>query len=115
MKKKEETIVVSVRCIDTTAYDNDVDKTACAEYGEMVWLSSSWREKTVNKIICEHCFKKEKYQKLNYSANVTEECLNNAIELIRRHFDDKKKKKDIREEVIKIMEKKLDKKVNVIK
>ncbi len=115
MKKKEETIVISVRCIDATAYDDNVDKTVCTECGEMVWISPLWRGKVVDKVICEHCFKKEKYQKLNYSANVTEECLNDAIEFIRSHFDNKKKKKDIREEMIKMMEERLDKKINIIK
>lgn len=115
MKEKEETIVVTARCIDMAASCDDIDKIPCIECGEMTWLSSSWRGRKIDKAICGPCFGKEKYRNGDYSANVTEECLNNAIKLAREHYGMKKTNKEIREKMMEIMEEKLGKKINVVK
>lgn len=115
MNDKEEIIVITMRCIDMAASCDNIDTMRCAECGEMTWLSTSWREKKIDKVICESCFGKGKYQDGDYSANVTENCLNDAIKIIREHYGMAKTEKEIREKMIKIMENKLGKKINIIK
>lgn len=115
MKGKDEIIVVTARCIDMTAYYDDIDKMPCSECGEMTWLSSSWRGKKIGKIVCGHCFEGEKYKNRDYSANVTEECLNNAIKTIREHYGITKTDKELKKEAIEILEGQIGKKINIIK
>lgn len=115
MDNKDEIIVITMRCIDMAASCDDIDKMQCAECGEMTWLSASWRGKKIDKIICKSCFEKEKYLDGDYSANVTEECLDDAIKFVREHYGVAKTDKEIRERMVKIVERKLGKKINIIK
>jgi hypothetical protein len=115
MKKKDEIVVVTMRCIDMAASRSDVDKIRCAECGEMTWLSISWRGKKIDRIICESCFKNRKYKNSDYSACVTEECLEEAVESVRDNYGETTPDKDIKKRMIKIVEEKLGKKVKIIK
>jgi hypothetical protein len=113
MEDKEEIIVITARCIDMAAFCDDSDKMPCIDCGEMTWLSSSWRGKKIDKIICEHCL--VKYSDEDSSASVTEECLNNAIKFLRERFYTIETDQEITERTMKIMEKKFGKKINIIK
>lgn len=115
MKDKDKIIVITARCMDMTAYYDDMDKMPCSECGEMTWLSSSWRGRKIDKIVCGHCFEGEKYKKGDYSANVTEECLNNAIKTIKEHYGRKETDKELKKQAIEILERQIGKKINIIK
>lgn len=114
-EEKEEIIVITARCIDMVAHADKIDKIPCSECGEMTWLSISWRGRQIDKILCEHCFEKKEFQISDYNANITETCLKDAIKGARKYFGSKKTDKEIKEEMMKIMEKKIGKKINIIK
>jgi hypothetical protein len=113
MGDKEEIIVVTMRCIDMAASCSDVDKIKCAECGEMTWLSSSWRGKKIDKAVCEHCFEKEKYKNGDYSAYVTEACINYALEQIKEFCSQEGTDEDIKKRMIKYMEHKMGVKITI--
>lgn len=115
MRYKDQIVVVTVRCMDMTAYYDDVDKIPCSECGEMTWLSSSWKGKKIDKIVCGHCFENGKYKNTDYSANVTEECLNGATKRIRELYGLTETDKELRKRAIDIMEKQIGKKINIVK
>jgi hypothetical protein len=112
-EEKEEAIVVTVRCIDMTASCVDIDIAKCTECGEETWLSTSWREKKIDKIVCKHCFDKN-YMDGDYSANITEECLNQVIKFVRERCSTTRPEKEIRKELIDMMQEKLGKQINII-
>jgi len=112
-EEKEETIVVTARCIDMTASSIDIDIMKCTECGEETWLSTSWREKKIDKIICKHCFDKN-YMDRDYSVNITEECLNEVIKFARERLSIIRPEKEIRKELIDMIQEKLGKQINII-
>lgn len=113
--KEDEIIVITARCIDNVAHFDDIDKTQCEICGEMTWLSSSWRGRKIDKIICSHCFKNGKYQDEDSSTNITEACLNDAAKFMKKRYKLKNTDKEIKEKMIKVVEKNLGEKINVIK
>lgn len=115
MKEKNEIVVVTARCMDISAYYDDIDKMPCSECGEMTWLTSSWRGRKIDKVICGHCFESGKFKNIDYSANVTEECLNNAIKAIREHYGRTETDKELKKKAIEILEKQIGKKINIVK
>ena len=115
MKDKEEIIVVTARCTDVAASCGDIDKVPCTGCGEMTWLSNSWRGKKIDKIICVHCFKNsEKYKGSDCSANVTERCISDAVEWAKKNHCPERTRKEIREEMIRIMEEKMGRKIKIV-
>lgn len=114
-KDEDQIIVVAARCIDVVAYSDDIDKGQCEECKEMVWLSANWRGKKIDKIICDHCFKMENYEDDDTSTNITEACLNDALKLARERFMMIGTDEDIKRRIIKIMEERIGKKINIIK
>ena len=108
----DEIIVVTARCIDVAACRDNTDKKPCIDCGEMVWLSHSWKGKKIDKVICEHCFEKEKYQNHDYSAHISDEVMDDVTEIIKRRGsqlpDD-----EIKEMMIKVLESRIGKKVNI--
>ena len=116
MKDKEEIVVVTKRCVDMAAYCDDIDKVPCADCGEMTWISSSWRGKKVDRVVCMNCFESsEKYKGDDCSGNVTEKCLSDVIEWVKKHHYPERTDKEIGEEIIRVMEGVMGKKINIIK
>lgn len=113
-KDEDQIIVVTARCIDITAFSDDIDKGQCEECKEMVWLSPNWRGKKVDKIICDHCFKKENYDKDDFHTNITEACLNNAMKFAKERLRMRGTDEDIKRGIIKIMEDRIGEKINII-
>ena len=114
-KDKDNIIVVASRIIDTVAHSEIVDRGQCEECKEMVWLSVNWRGKKVDKIICDHCFKKENYEDDDFSTNITEACLNDAIKYVRTCMGMTGTDEEISKRIIKIMEERIGEKINIIK
>ncbi len=113
MKDDDEIIVVTARIIDTVAYFDDIDKRPCEKCGEMTWLSTNWRGRKIDKIICYHCFKKENNKEKDFA--VTEACIKDAVNVVKELNHMKETKKEIRKKLIKVMEEELGKKIDVIK
>jgi hypothetical protein len=113
MGEKEEVIVVTMRCIDMAACCDDIDKIKCADCGEMTWLSSHWRGKKIDRAVCEHCFEKDEYKNVDYSAYVTKNCLNDAAKQLKKSENLKGGYEDIKKRMIEYLEKKLGKKVTI--
>jgi predicted RNA-binding Zn-ribbon protein involved in translation (DUF1610 family) len=107
----DQTVIVTMRCIDMASPRYDTVKVPCSKCGEMTWLSASSRNMKFDKIICEPCFfKDEKHKDGDYNAYVTEESLNDAfIALENRGI------KTTKEEMIRKMEEKIGKKLTVTK
>jgi len=115
MDGEDQVIVLTMRCIDMAPSSYDLEKRPCAECGEMTWLSGSWRGKKVDKIVCTECFYKSKeYKNGDYTANVTEECLEDAKNWARRNLSTKKTDEEIKARMIEIMENKTGKKLKII-
>ena len=114
-KDKDNIIVVASRIIDTVAHCEIVDRGQCEECKEMVWLSVNWRGKKVDKIICDHCFKKENYEDDDFSTNITEACLNDAVKYVREHMGMRGTEEEIRKSIIKVMEERIGEKINIVK
>lgn len=114
---KDQMIVITTRCIDMAPPDHDVKKEKCQECGEMVWLSSQWNGKKIDKIICAVCFHESKeYESGDYIASVTDECLEDAKDWVRRNLnvgaiDDN----EIRKKMIEVVESSIGKKLNVVR
>ncbi len=89
MKKKidEEDIIVvmTVRCIDMAATTENIDKIPCTECGEMTWISTSFRGKKIDKIVCKPCYDKIYHNEKEYFACTTQECLDEAFEWAKQH------------------------------
>ncbi len=109
--EKDESVVITMRCIDMASPTSDVDKTSCSECGEITWISTSFRGKKIDKIICENCFfKSGKHKDQEYYPCVTEECLNDAFTALERRGI-----KTTKEDMIRRMEDKIGKKLKIIK
>ncbi len=88
---KDQVTVLTVRCIDMAPPLHEVDKIPCSECGEMTWISKSFKEKKIDKITCTKCFYDgDVYKSGDYSANVTEETVEEVIKYIRSRFEIKK-------------------------
>lgn len=114
MDNKDRIIIVTARCIDTVAFEYDVDKRPCSYCGEMTWVSRSWREKRIDKIVCGMCFTKEKYQEKDFSANVTEETVNDTIKLVKERYSPNMTEEEIMERMMKVVEKEIGRKINIV-
>lgn len=109
--EEDQTVLVTMRCIDMVSHTSDVDKVPCSECGEMTWLSAASRKIKFDKIICDSCiFKSGKYKDEDYYAHVTEECLNDAFELL-----ESRGIKTTKEEMVRRMEEKIGKKLKIVK
>lgn len=109
--EKDENVVITMRCIDMASPTSDIDKVPCSECGEITWISTSFRGKKIDKIICENCFfKSGKYKDEDYYACVTEECLNDAFTVL-----ESRGIMTTKEEMIMIVEEKIGKKLKIIK
>ena len=113
MGDKEEIIVVTTRCIDNVAYFDNIDKIKCSKCGEMTWLSISWRGKKIDKVICAHCFEKDEQKKVDYSACVTKACLNDALKHLKDTLHLEGTDDDIKERMIRCLERKLGKRITI--
>lgn len=112
---KDNIIVVASRVIDTVAHCEIVDRGQCEECNELVWLSVNWRGKKIDKIICDHCFKKENYEYDDFSTNITEACLNDAVKYVKEHMRMRGTDEEIRKSIIKVMEERIGEKINIVK
>jgi predicted RNA-binding Zn-ribbon protein involved in translation (DUF1610 family) len=109
--EEDQKVLVTMRCIDMVSPTSDVDKVPCSECGEMTWLSAASRKIKFDKIICDPCmFKSGKYKDEDYCACVTEECINDALELLGGRGI-----KTTREEMVKKMEDKIGKRLKIVK
>ena len=115
MKNSAKIIVVTARCIDMAASCEDIDRVPCTECGEITWLSSSWRGKKIDKIVCGACFEKGKYKNKDHSVNVTEECLNDAAKFVKENYGRSRSDKEVKKIMMDIMEKRIGRKINIEK
>jgi len=108
--EQDESVVITMRCIDMSSPTSEVDKVHCSECGEITWISTSFRGHKIDKIICEKCFfESGKHKEEDYCPCVTEECLNDAfIALESRGIMTTK------EEMIRRMEEKIGKKLKIV-
>lgn len=92
---------------------SDVDKRKCDDCGEMTWISSSFRERKVDKVICSVRIEKyfEKFKDKDYSVVVTEKCIEDAIGAIAHHSGEV----CTREDLLKDFEDKMGRKISVVK
>ncbi len=100
--------VVTVRVIDLA---NPVPGTwtiPCDECGELTWISGIWKNKKIDKVVCEPCFFKN-YKDGDYTACAFEENIEQALEWFRGRGMDV-----TREELIKNIEIKLGKEMKII-
>jgi predicted RNA-binding Zn-ribbon protein involved in translation (DUF1610 family) len=108
---EDQKVLVTMRCIDMVSPSSDVDKVPCSECGEMTWLSASSRNIKFDKIICDSCMiKSGKYKYEDYYACVTEECINDALELLGGRGI-----KTTKEEMVRMMEEKIGKRLKIVK
>lgn len=115
MNDEDQVVVLTMRCIDMAPSSRDVDKALCSECGEMTWLSCSWKGKKIDKIVCTECFYNSKeYKSGDYSASVTEECLEESKDWARRHLNIKKTDEEIKTQMIEIVEDKIGKEIKII-
>lgn len=105
-------IVVTMRCMDVVPY-TDVDKRKCDDCGEMTWISSSFRDRKVDKVICSVCIEKyiEGYNDEDCDMLVTEKCLEDAINAVACRTGEM----CTREDVLKAVENKVGRKIIVVK
>lgn len=109
--EKDENVVITMRCIDMSSPTSDIDKVPCSECGEITWISTSFRGKKIDKIICEKCFfKSGKHKDKDYYACVTEECLNDAFTVLESRGINTTK-----EEMVRRMEEKIGKKLKIVR
>lgn len=109
--EKDQNVVITMRCIDMASPTSDVDKVPCSECGEITWISTSFRGKKVDKIICESCFfKSGKHKDEDYHACVTEECLNEAFVTL-----ESRGIKTTKEEMVRRMEERVGKKLKIVR
>lgn len=114
MDNKDQIAVITMRCINMAPSGCDVEKRPCTKCGEMTWLSSSWKGKKIDKIICAECFyKSNEYKGDDHSVNVTEECLEEAKNWAKSRLNIKKTDEEIKSEMMKIMEDKIGKKLTI--
>lgn len=107
---QEESAIVTVRCTDMIRPVSDAVKVPCSDCGEIVWLSLSSRNIKFDKIICEQCFfNNEKQKDEDYSACITEDCINDALKSLERRGVNTTK-----EELIKKTEEKIGKKLTIV-
>lgn len=111
IEEEDTQVVVTIRCIDMASPISNVDKVPCSECGEMTWVSVSFRNKKIDKVVCEPCFfKNDIYKHKDSHACVTEECLNEAFNWAKQSGY-----KVTKEDMIKNMEEKIGKKLTVVK
>lgn len=117
MNDEDQVVVIAVRCIDMAPYSHDIiGKVSCSECGEMTWLSSSWKGKKIDKIICMKCFYKSKeYKSGDYAACVTEECLEDAKDWARRNLNTKKTDEEIKAKMVEIVEGEIGKELKIVR
>lgn len=112
----DEVAVITVRIIDMAPPSDDTEKRLCSVCGEMTWLSKHWKGKRIDKIICEKCFyDSEEYKKKEINPKVTEECVESAIKKIRMLYNLKDTDDEIRERLMIEFEKKIGKKIEIVK
>lgn len=116
MDDEDQIVVLTIRCIDMAPSSDDVKKAPCSTCGEMTWLSSSWKGKKIDKIICSECFYKSKeYKNGDYSASVTEECLEGAKDWVRRNLNlENLTDKEIKAGIVEVMEGEIRKEIKII-
>lgn len=105
-----ETVVVTMRCIDMLSPDPYVGKVPCAECGEMTWLSRNFKGQKIDKILCLKCFEDKYNGDDEYVALAKEESIEDALKLLELSGI-----KTTREEIIKVVENKIGKKIKIVK
>ena len=81
-KIEDKTIVVTARVIDFANPVPGAWTIPCDECGELTWISGLWKDKKIDKIVCEHCWFKN-YKNGDNVACTTEEIIQLALKTIR--------------------------------
>ncbi len=105
---EDEIAVVTVRVID---HANPLPGTwtiPCDDCGELTWISDTWKNKKINRVVCKHCFL-TKYMYKDHIPCVTEEIIKKVLEVLRGRGMDV-----TREEIIKNIEAKFGKGMRII-
>ena len=116
MNDEDQVVVLTMRCIDMAPSIDNIEKVPCSECGEMTWLSGSWKGKKIDKIVCIKCFYKSKeYKSGDYTASVTEECLEEAKDYAKRNLNiEKLTDKEIKTEIVVTVEEEIGKEIKII-
>lgn len=77
----EKTMVVTLRVIDSAIHLPDSWTIPCGDCGELTWISSAWKNKKIDKVICKQCFF-EKYKDGDYVACTNDEIIQNVLKAL---------------------------------
>lgn len=102
-EKEKEITVVTVRCIDMVAPHIDSWKRVCSMCGFDTWISASWKDKRIDRIVCEPCYLTNYKDRDDVNICVTEKNIDEFLEWTERYYG----KRSTREEAIRFMELKL--------
>lgn len=110
-RENDQNVVITARCIDMEYPSPGTVKVPCSECGEMTWLSKSSRKIKFDKIMCESCLSENKeYNDENCFMHVTEECLDDAFDILSIHGI-----KTTKDEMVKNIEDQLGKKIKIVR
>ncbi len=79
---EDKTMVITMRVIDFANPSPGAWTIPCDECGELTWISGLWKDKKIDKIVCEHCWSM-KYKDADYVTCTTEEIIQLALKTIR--------------------------------
>ncbi len=104
---EDKTMVVTQRVIDRANPAPGTWTISCDECGELTWISRIWKDKKIDRVVCEPCFSK-KYKDKEYVACTTEEIIQLALETLRGQGVNA-----TREEIIENFEMKIGKEIKI--
>ena len=119
-EETDETIIITVRCIDMASPRSDSDKIKCDMCGEMTWISHSWKSwkgKKIDKVICEKCFyNSEQFKNNKFGAGITSENLQEYVDWAREYYNIPSfiTDKEIKDDILRKFGKKIGKKINIM-
>lgn len=77
----EKKMVVTNRVINSASHLPDSWTIPCGDCGELTWISSVWKNKKIDKVVCLQCFF-EKYKGGDYVACTTEDIIQRALKTL---------------------------------
>lgn len=79
--RDDNTTVVGGRVSDIASPVPGAWTVPCDDCGELTWISSTWKDKKIDRVICKQCYL-AKYKDKNYDAFVTEETVQLALKTL---------------------------------
>lgn len=105
---EDKTMVVTMRVIDLANPVHGAWRIPCDECGELTWISSIWKNKKIDQVVCKPCWL-TKYNDGDYVTCTTEEIIEQALEMLRGSGMDV-----TREELLKDMEFGIGRRIKVV-